>query len=156
MSLTIEAIDSLLWDAEAELAKAKDAMDKAVARQKRWMTEVESLNNLKKIRMEEKSEQAVNVHAAPPVAAPAPTPTEIVVVPTELGISHIDWIAAAVVASGDRGMNVPEIVATATSGGVKMHPNYPYTALRNLVQTGRLKKVGLRYFKPGGQLSQVA
>lgn len=46
----------------------------------------------------------------------------------------------------------PEIYRAAEESGMKMHPNYPYTALRTLVEKGRLAKKNGRYYGANGSL----
>jgi len=136
-----------LQEAERELQEASEATQKALERQTVCTDEVASLKKLLIHRAPE--DTAVNVPETNPLENP---PSERSPVG---GGSLIDQIEKIVYAGGDRGMNVPLIVDAATKAGIKMHPNFPYTALRSLVKAERVKKVGLRYYRPGGQLSLV-
>ena len=64
-----------------------------------------------------------------------------------LGGSRIDWIAEVVAASGNAGITPPQILRKSVRAGIKMHENYPYVALRKLVERKRVEKKGARYYK---------
>jgi hypothetical protein len=61
--------------------------------------------------------------------------------------SRIDWIAEAVATSGSAGITPPEIMRKSAKAGIKMHQNYPYVALRKLVERKQVEKKGARYYK---------
>jgi hypothetical protein len=145
--LTLEALDSHLSYAEEELGKASADRIRASDLENQWLLEVQSVKNLIKIRRN------------PANGSPLPTPTTVapvlpVVAETaedgrvalSAETTHIDWIAALVSSSGGRGVSPPEILRAAEKDGVKMHPNYPYTALRTLVEKKRIAKADGRYF----------
>ena len=60
--------------------------------------------------------------------------------------NRVDWIAAAVAASGAMGITPPEILARAEIEGVSMHHNYPYIVLKKLIERRRVRRNGARYF----------
>jgi hypothetical protein len=149
--LTLEALDSHLSYAETELKKATADRIHASDLENQWLLEVQSIKSLIKIRRNPVNGAIADIGDSPshPVGTenatnnPATSPVET---------THIDWIAALVSGSGDRGVSPPEILRAAEKDGIKMHPNYPYTALRTLVEKKRITKADGRYFAGKGQL----
>lgn len=145
--LTLEALDSHLLYAETELEKATAERLRASDLENQWLLEVQSVRNLIKIRRNPVNGVIADTVSSPSVASDslgdgrAAPPAKT---------THIDWTAALVVGSGDRGVSPPEVFRAAEKDGIKMHPNYPYTALRTLVEKKRVAKRDGRYYAPKG------
>ncbi len=140
MALTVDGIDELLSDAEARLQRATEERVASTEKENQCLTEVDSLKKLRSIYASRNGGESSPKLDGPPLVQST--------FPLGIDVSHIDWIAQAVISHGNTGLTVPELMQEAEAARVKMHPNYPYTALRNLVEKGRLRKDGLRYFAP--------
>ena len=149
--LTLEALDSHLSYAETELEKATADRIHASDLENQWLLEVQSIKNLIKIRRNPVNGAIADISDSPSHPADTENATNSRATPP-VETTHIDWIAALVSGSGDRGVSPPEILRAAEKDGIKMHPNYPYTALRTLVEKKRITKADGRYFAGKGQL----
>lgn len=60
-------------------------------------------------------------------------------------LSHVDWIVKRLIQS-PHGLTPPELFLLAVAEGRKMHRNYPYTALRALLEAKKIERRGSRYY----------
>ncbi|HEY6347145.1 MAG TPA: hypothetical protein VIY49_37110 [Bryobacteraceae bacterium] len=142
--LSIEALEGDLLHAEEELAKAIKERLHAHEVEDQWNTEVTSLKNLIEVRRKRLHIGSPNGSA---VAAQPIEDTRKDATYDGPALSHIDWIYNAVVNAGDHGLSPPEILKAAASASIKMHENYPYVALKTLVERGKVIKKEGRYYR---------
>lgn len=138
LGLSIEVLEADLRSAEDELASATAARIHAHEIENQWNTEVVSLRSLIEVRR-------LRLHGTVSdrlVESPRPIATEMAV---NEELSHIDWMAKQI-SESLHGLTPPEIISLAESEKRGMHPNYPYTALRTLVNNKRVDKRKGRYY----------
>jgi hypothetical protein len=152
-TLSLKILEEDLTLAEQELAKATANRLRVHELENQWITEVTSLRNLIEVRRKRLDPDGVTpeVGGAPRerirvIPSTEAFPRQVSIAVGEL--SHIDWIADAIQASGNAGMKPPEIFKKAESAGRQMHRNYPYTALRELLEQKRISRRGDRYYAP--------
>jgi alanine racemase len=147
----VEVAQQNLKDASAQRAYAEEAENQILA-------EVKSLVTLIEIRR-----KRLGLHADDPSAKSKEQPRLPLETPLQGSSSHaadgpdedhsgeevskVNWIFNFVAGNGPRGAMPPEVARAASTAGVSMHPNYPYTALRKLVERGVLVKRRGRYYK---------
>jgi hypothetical protein len=136
--LTLDSLESHLSYAERELEMATAERVRASETENQWLMEVQSVKNLISVYRTRANGNTNPVISPIPYTASGNGETA--------EVSHIDWMAALVGISDDRGISPPEILRAAERDGVKMHPNYPYTALRTLVEKKRVTKREGRYY----------
>jgi hypothetical protein len=147
-TISISTIETALSHAEAELEKATASRVIAHSIENNWITEVTSLRHLLKARQSRSEAQPSVARIAPP-APNQPVARVTPVTDFKGDLILVDWMAKQVESSGIDGVTVPDIKRAAQAANIQMHPNYPYTALRSLVESKRIVKHGVRYLKAG-------
>ena len=154
-ALTIESLKKELHHAQQELAGATADRLKAQEIEGSWTTEVNSLKLL--IQAREKRE-AASTHSSPPSDSELDDYEEATHVDDDMGdygmddesvpvqdsqLNHVDWIMKRI--REHRRLTPPQIFRLAEEEGRSMHRNYPYTALKALVDAGKAKRDGEYY-----------
>jgi hypothetical protein len=62
-------------------------------------------------------------------------------------VNRVSWILNFVEQSGSVGMIPPDASRAAAEAGIRMHSNYPYTALKVLLKRDKIIKRKGRYYK---------
>lgn len=139
----ISQLEDELRSAEMELTRSVSSQASANAKVDEWNSEVGSLKKLIEVRKNRINPQMMEVGAVT-TKTPVPLPEFD---DGDADLSRVAWIENVVGESGSHGLKPPEILKLAAEAHVRMHENYPYTALAGLVRKGRVLKRGRRYFK---------
>jgi|ERR1035441_1864368 chromosome segregation ATPase len=156
---SISTLEKELKEAQRELTKAEHNRLRAMDIETQWHAEVTSLQKLIEVRQKRLNPEAPNEGA--PLATQERRGTEagaggeVLAVSSDGDEAHeasdtvnrVQWINAAVVASGTVGITPPEILRQASKVNLKMHKNYPYIVLHKLVEREKVVKRRGRYYK---------